>query len=229
MNIINFPLCITSSRTYSLNPRLYPATPGLSKWSPKPDYPTTIRCRASPGLFGHYPKPGLLPECLATIRSRACPGLSEWSPKPGCSPTIRLLSEVGLSLTPETAQGLSTKARTYLCNNYNTNVRKDKLSPHTHTPNTNTYDTQWTRFMDISPLTNVCLSPIKSEHKLTLPAPTRDLSRAAFGMEIMCPSCDTSRAIAHALWRLLSNDLNDTPLTGMLNAARLSCFAHCNI
>ena len=26
-----------------------------------------------------------------------------------------------------------------------------------------------------------------------------------------------------------SNDLNDTLLTGMLNAARLSCFAHCNI
>ena len=46
------------------------------------------------------------------------------------------------------------------------------------------------------------------------------LPRAAFGMKIMCPSCDTSRAIAHALWRLLSNDLNDTLLTGMLNAAR---------
>ena len=26
-----------------------------------------------------------------------------------------------------------------------------------------------------------------------------------------------------------SNDMNDTLLTGMLNAARLSCFAHCNI
>ena len=26
-----------------------------------------------------------------------------------------------------------------------------------------------------------------------------------------------------------SKDLNDTLLTGMLNAARLSCFAHCNI
>ena len=26
-----------------------------------------------------------------------------------------------------------------------------------------------------------------------------------------------------------SNDLNGTLLTGMLNAARLSCFAHCNI
>ena len=26
-----------------------------------------------------------------------------------------------------------------------------------------------------------------------------------------------------------SNDLNDTLLTGMLNAARLSCFTHCNI
>ena len=32
----------------------------------------------------------------------------------------------------------------------------------------------------------------------------------------------TSRAIPHALWRLLSNDFNDTLLTEMLNAARLS-------
>ena len=39
----------------------------------------------------------------------------------------------------------------------------------------------------------------------------------------------TSRAIAHALWRIQSNDLNDTLLTGMLNAARLSCFAHYTI
>ena len=38
-------------------------------------------------------------------------------------------------------------------------------------------------------------------------------------MKLMCPSCDTGRAIAHAMWRLLSNDLNDTLLTGMLNAA----------
>ena len=30
----------------------------------------------------------------------------------------------------------------------------------------------------------------------------------------------TSRAIAHAWWRLLSNDLNDTLLTVILNAAR---------
>ena len=30
----------------------------------------------------------------------------------------------------------------------------------------------------------------------------------------------TSRAIAHALWRLYSNDLNDTLWTGILNAAR---------
>ena len=35
INIINFPLCITSSRTYSFNPGLYPAT---------------IRSRATPGL-----------------------------------------------------------------------------------------------------------------------------------------------------------------------------------
>ena len=39
-------------------------------------------------------------------------------------------------------------------------------------------------------------------------------------MKLMCPRYDTSRAIAHALWRLQSNDLNDTLLTGMLNAAR---------
>ena len=54
-------------------------------------------------------------------------------------------------------------------------------------------------------------------------------TKAAFVMKIMCPSCDTSRAIAHALWRPLSNDFNGTLLTGMLNAARLSCFAHYNI
>ena len=95
-----------------------------------PDYPATIRCRASPGLFGHYAKPdfswtvqmiseaGLLPDYPAT------------------------LSEVGLFLTPETAQDLSMKAKTYLFNNYNTNIRKDKLSQHTHTPDTDTYDTQ---------------------------------------------------------------------------------------
>ena len=92
-----------------------------------PDYPTTIRCRASPGLFGHYPKPGF---------ARTVWPLYEVGLLPDCpndSRTIWLLSEVGLSVTPETAQGLSAKARTYLYDNYNTNVRKDKLSPHTHT------------------------------------------------------------------------------------------------
>ena len=77
---------------------------------------------------------GVLLDCSATIRSRSSPGMFEWSPKLGCSRTIWLISEVGLSFTPETAQGLSTKAKTYLINNYNTNIWKDKLSPHTHTP-----------------------------------------------------------------------------------------------
>ena len=48
-------------------------------------------------------------------------------------------------------------------------------------------------------------------------------------MKLMCPSSDTSRAIAHALCRLLSNDLNDTLLTVMLNAAPLSWFVLYNI
>ena len=75
INIINFPLCITSSRTYSFNPGLYRPQ---SDNGPLPDRSATIRSRASPGLFGHY------------IWCRASPGQSECSPKPGCSRTIRL-------------------------------------------------------------------------------------------------------------------------------------------
>ena len=128
-----------SSRTYSLYPALYLAT---IQSRLLPDYPNDPQSMRQ--LHFAYPMPGLsrtirllseaglLPDCSATIRSRASPGLSKWSPKPACSRTIWLLSEVGLSFTPETAQGLSTKAKTYLFNNYNTNIRKDKLSPHTH-------------------------------------------------------------------------------------------------
>ena len=54
-------------------------------------------------------------------------------------------------------------------------------------------------------------------------------SWGAFEIKLMCPSCDMSRAIAHALWCLLSNDLNDTLLAGMLNDAPLSWFVHYNI
>ena len=157
MNIINFPLCITNSRTYSLTPGLYPAT---------------IRSRATPRLSDNYPMPGLsrtvrplpeaglLPDCPNDPRSR------------GCSRTIRLLSEVRLSLTLETAQGLSRRQeRVYFVFTILTYEKTSSLR--THTPDANTYDTQWTRFMVISPLTNVGLFPIKSEHKLTLPAPTR--------------------------------------------------------
>ena len=67
-----------------------------------PDYPTTIRCRVSPGMFGHYPKPGLsrtvrplcetglLPDCPNDPRSRATPGLSGYSAKSGFPSLPRL-------------------------------------------------------------------------------------------------------------------------------------------
>ena len=145
-----------------------------------PDLSRTIRLPSEAGL---------LPECSATIQRRASPGLSEWSPKPGCSRTIRLLPEVGISLSPETAQGLSTKARTYLYDNNNNNVRKGKPSPHLHPGLTLLITIQMTHSehdwsisppgggggggAGISPLTDVGLPSIRSQHKLTFPAPTR--------------------------------------------------------
>ena len=145
INIINFPLYIASSRTYSFIPDYirplfevglllnYPSDP--REWSPKPGFSGPIRQLSDAGPLRTVrllSEAGVLPDCSVTIQFWDSPGLSEWSPKPGCSRTIRLLPEVGLSLSPETAQGLSTKARTYLYDNYNNNVRKDKPSPHTH-------------------------------------------------------------------------------------------------
>ena len=86
---------------------------------------------------------GLLPGYPNDIRSRATPGLSDWYPKPGCSPTIWQLSEVGLlsgypaymrsrAITPETVLGLSTKAKTYVYNDYKYDTWNDKLSLHTN-------------------------------------------------------------------------------------------------
>ena len=116
------------------------------------------------------PAAGLLLDCSATIWRRASPGLSALSPKPSCSRAIRLLSEVGLSLTPETAHGPSTKARTYLYGIYNIIAQKDKLSPHTHS----WYKYIWHAVNTLyKSLTNIGLFPVKSEHKLTLPAPSR--------------------------------------------------------
>ena len=93
INIMNFPLSITSSRTYSLNPGLYPATirsqatPGLFERSPKPGYSRTIRQLSDAGP---------LPDCSATIRSRVSPGLFGHYTKLDFSQTVRPLSEAGL-------------------------------------------------------------------------------------------------------------------------------------
>ena len=78
------------------------------------------------------PEAGLLPDYPTDTRSRAVPRLSGEYPKSGFSLAIQLISEVGLSLTPETVQGLSTKAKTYLYNDYRYDIWKDKLSPHTN-------------------------------------------------------------------------------------------------
>ena len=135
-----------------------------------PGYPTTNRRRASPGLFGHYPKPGfsragrplddagLLPDCPNVPRSRAAPVLSGYSPKSGFPSLPRLRKAF-----------LRRQERVYMIF---TILMYGKTSPlRAHTPDTNTYDTQWTRFMNISRFNNVCLFPIKSEHKLTFSPP----------------------------------------------------------
>ena len=94
----------------------------LSEAGPLLDRSATLRSRASHGLFGHYTVPGF-------------------------SQTIRMISQAGLlpnhPATPETAQGLSTKARTYLYDNYNNNVPKcNHLRTYTPDNNTYMYDTQ---------------------------------------------------------------------------------------
>ena len=92
INIINFLLCITSSRTYSCNPGLYPATirsratPGLSEWFPKPGHSRTIRQQSNAGP---------LLDRSATIRSLASPALFGHYMVPGFSRTIRVIPEAG--------------------------------------------------------------------------------------------------------------------------------------
>ena len=143
-----------SSRTYSLYPALYLATirsrllpdylndprsravPGLCG-----NYILCIRCRASPGLFGHYPKPGfsrtvrplydagLLPDCSNEPRSRPAPGLSGYSPKSGFPSLPRLHKAF-----------LRRQKRIYLIITILTYGKISSLR--THTPDTNTYDTQ---------------------------------------------------------------------------------------
>ena len=165
MNIINFPLCIASSRIYSFNPGLYlatilsRATPGLSEWSPKPGYSRTLRQLSDAGP---------LPDRSATIRSRACPGLFGHYAVSGFSRTIQMIPEAGRA-----APGLSSyslKSRfPFLPRLRKAFLRRQesifmtiiiityrKPSPLcTHTPDNNTYDTQWTRFINISLLTDV--------------------------------------------------------------------------
>ena len=82
-NIVSFPLCLTSSRTYSINARTlssYYPKPGYSRTIRPtsearlfPNYLATIRSLASPRLSDRHPKPGLLPDYPTTIRSRAIP------------------------------------------------------------------------------------------------------------------------------------------------------------
>ena len=54
-------------------------------------------------------------------------------------------------------------------------------------------------------------------------------SLAAFGMKIMCSSCDSSRAIAHVRGVCKSNDLNDTLLTVNAKCRTLFWFLHYTI
>ena len=134
INIINFPLCITSSRTYSLNPGPYPttirsrATPGLSELSPKPGFSRTVR-----PLF----EAGLLPDCPNDPRSRAAPGLSGYSPKAGFPSLPRLCKAF-----------LRRQERIYLIITILTYRKTSSLR--THTPDTNTYDTLNTLYGYIS-------------------------------------------------------------------------------
>ena len=132
-NIVIFPLCLTSSRTYTIHART------LSVYYPKsgysrtirptyearlfPNYPATIRSQASPGLSDRHLKPGyswtirqlseagLFPDYPATIRSRASPGLSDWYLKTGCPQTIWQLSEVGL--LPDCPTTIRSRATTH--------------------------------------------------------------------------------------------------------------------
>ena len=111
-----------------------------------PDYPTTIRCRASTGLFDHYPKldfsrtvrplcdAGLLPDCQNDPRSRAAPGLSGYSPKSGFPSLPRLRKAF-----------LRRQERIYMV--FTILTHRKTSSPCTHTPGTNTYDTQRTSLL----------------------------------------------------------------------------------
>ena len=136
-----------------------------------PGYPTTIPCRASPGPFGHYSKPGyfrtvrllydvgLLPDCLNYPRSRAAPGLSGYSPKSGFPLLPRLRKAF-----------LRRQERIFMVFTILSHSKTSSLRTHSwykyirHTVN---------MIYESPPLTHVGLFPIKSEHKLTLPAPSR--------------------------------------------------------
>ena len=182
-NIVSFPLCLTSSRTYSINAR------SLSGYYPKSGYSRTIQPASEAGYSRTIRSPAeawLLPDYPTDIRSRAIPGLSGEYPKSGFSRTIWQLSEGGL--LPDYPTTIRSRATTHSwdCarpfyegkNVYIlkiTNMREGKICSFlTQTSEINTYDTQCTRF--ISPLHNVGPSSMKSENKLTFP--TRTLSGA---------------------------------------------------
>ena len=101
---------------------------------------------------------GLLPDHPNDPRSRAAPGLSGYSPKSGFASLPRLRKAF-----------LRRQERIFLTIIILTYAKTSPLR--THTPDNNTYVTQWTRFMNISPLRDVGLSSIRSENKLAFPAP----------------------------------------------------------
>ena len=119
-----------------------------------PDSPTTIRCRASPGPFGYYPKPGLswtvrplcsvgpLPDYPNDPRSRAAPGLSSYSLKSR------------FPFLPRLRKAFLRRQESIFMTIIIITYRKTRPLC-THTPDNNTYDTQWTRFINISLLTDV--------------------------------------------------------------------------
>ena len=129
-----------------------------------PGYPTTIRCRASPGPFGHYPKSGfsrtvqllydagLLPDCPNDPRSRAALGLSGYSPKSGFPLLPRLR-----------AAFLRRQERIVMVFTILSHGKTSSL--HTHTLLIQIHMT----YSEHPSLTNIGLFPVK----LTLPAPSR--------------------------------------------------------
>ena len=138
-NIINFPLCITSSRTYSLNPGLYPATIRsrgyprtirlisevghsrtvrlisgtllpASEAGPLPNCSADIRSQGHSRTVRSIYEAGLLPDCPNDPRSRAALRLSGHYPKSGFSRAVRLIPKSGYHSLPRLRKALIRSA-----------------------------------------------------------------------------------------------------------------------